>query len=289
MTNIGFIGLGAMGLPMARRLAEAGHALFVTVHRNPEPAEELRKLGAVVVENAAEAAAACDVMITILPADPEMEAVLLDERVIEALQPGKIVLEMTSGSPECFRNIAQVYEARGIRLLDAPVSGGVAGAANGTLTIMAGGDAGIIEETQDVLSVLSNKVIHVGEGGAGKAIKAINQMLAAVHMIAASEAIALGEKLGVDLEKMHQVIAESSGGSYVFDKKYKMALEERFAPGFKMNLMIKDMRIALSEGEGIPMPIATAAYQMYHLASRTDGDSDYAAVSKIIRGTSGRT
>ncbi len=281
--SIGWIGLGAMGLPMATRLVKAGFSLATVVHRNAEPANRLREMGARLLDNPAALAAECDTIVTIVPADRQMEEVLLDPAFLAAVKPGTLLLEMTSGTPRMMKRAAEALESRGCRVLDAPVSGGMAGARDGKLTVMAGGESAAIADAKPVLDILASQVIPVGGIGAGKAVKAINQMLAAVHMVAASEAIALAERLDVDMEALHAVIKASSGGSWIFANKLPLIVERQFSPGFRLDLMIKDIGIALSEGEDVPLALAPAAYKLYQAASLTSGGLDYAVVSDQIR------
>ncbi|MUG69394.1 MULTISPECIES: NAD(P)-dependent oxidoreductase [Paenibacillus] len=281
--EIAFIGLGAMGLPMAKRLIKAEHGLHIIKHRNPLPVEELASMGATVHEHAADAVLACDMIISILPSDKEMESVLLEESVLESAKPGALLLEMTSGSPQMMKKVAKAYMDKGIRVLDAPVSGGTTGAEQGTLTLMIGGKQEDVEEAKPVMEAMGKNFFLVGSYGAGKAVKAINQLLAAVHMLASSEALAIAESLEVDLNMLNEVVGKSSGGSWIFANKLKAVADGQFDPGFRLNLMKKDVGIAIKEGEGISLPLSTLAYQLYEMAALTDGDQDFAAVSKLIR------
>ncbi|MBP1966164.1 NAD(P)-dependent oxidoreductase [Paenibacillus aceris] len=284
MRQIAFLGLGAMGLPMARNLVKAGFKLHVTVHRDPGPADELRKLGAEVHDSPAGAIAAAGAIISILPEDRQMQQVLLADEVLAEVREGQLLLEMTSGSPGAMKEVAEAYAAKQAHVLDAPVSGGTIGAEKGTLTVMAGGCDKALEMAQPLLEAMAQTVHRVGAIGAGKAVKAINQMLAAVHMLAASEAIALSERLGVDLDALQKVIGSSSGGSWMFANKAQAIAGRNFLPGFKLNLMKKDIGIALQEGKGQPLPVTSQAFQLYEMAAKENGELDFAAVSRVIRG-----
>ena len=288
-TKIGWIGLGAMGLPMAGRLTQAGYEVATVIHRNAEPAARLVGMGATLADNPAALVAECEIVATIVPADREMEQVLLDPEVLAALRPGTLLLEMTSGTPAMMKRVAAAWESRGCRVLDAPVSGGTAGARDGKLTAMVGGEPEVVAAAGPVLDRLTAQVVRVGDIGAGKAVKAINQMLAAVHMVAAAEAVALAERLEVDLEALHSVVRASSGSSWIFANKLPLIAERNFVPGFRLDLMKKDLGIALSEGAELPLPLAEAAYGLYDAASQTDGSLDYAAVSDRIRQRGGQT
>ncbi|GAB2542525.1 NAD(P)-dependent oxidoreductase [Gracilibacillus alcaliphilus] len=280
--KIGFIGLGAMGLPMARNILEAGFELCIAKHKNPLPIESLKKAGANVYANAEEVVAHSDVVISILPTDKEVEAVLLSDNVINAFQDNAILVEMTSGSPDKIKKLAEIYQSRQIRILDAPVSGGTIGAEQGTLTVMVGGKADLLEEVRDVIHAMARHVYLVGDVGAGNAIKAINQMLAGIHMIASSEAISLAKELNVDMAMIKEVIGNSSGASWMLLNKTDAIVKEDFNPGFKLDLMKKDIQIAVDEGKSSVLPIASLALQLYKAAQQESGQLDFAAISKSI-------
>jgi 3-hydroxyisobutyrate dehydrogenase-like beta-hydroxyacid dehydrogenase len=282
--SVGFIGLGSMGYPMAKRLCESGYQLITTVNRNIEPAEKLKELGAVVKDSPIDVIKASEIIITMLPEDAQVEEVLLHSESLEAFKPGAILLEMTSGSPQFIKKVEKELEIYKVSVLDAPVSGGTIGAENGTLTIMIGGKQEIIDQVKPILEVMGKNIIHVGEIGSGNGIKAINQMLAAVNMLATSEAIALAEEIGMDLSSLYDVIKESSGNSWMFTNKFESIVNRQFDLGFRLKLMTKDIKIAISEGENVSLPLASNAYQLYKVASRKDGEIDFAAISKVIRG-----
>ncbi|MFD2671706.1 NAD(P)-dependent oxidoreductase [Marinicrinis sediminis] len=285
LPSIGFIGLGAMGLPMAKLLVKAGYPLHTMIHQNQAPREVLEPLGAEFHNRAAEIIQHSEVVITILPADPQMESVLLSDETLSALKPNQTLIEMTSSSPQMMHKVEEVYRSKGVKVLDAPVSGGTAGAQSGQLTVMAGGEAELLEDVRTILDVMAGKIIHVGKIGDGKAVKAINQMMASTHMLITAEAVALGEKLGVEMQALFDVIKESSGASWMFVQKYHALLEQQLEPGFKLKLMKKDLDIAVQEGAGIPLPLASSALQWYEAASRAHGEMDFAAVSRLIRDT----
>jgi 3-hydroxyisobutyrate dehydrogenase-like beta-hydroxyacid dehydrogenase len=282
--RIGFIGLGAMGLPMARNLLNKGFDVHVAIHRNPEPVQELKGMGAIVHNNLEDIASNSEVLISILPADKEMQSVLLDRRILNSLTIESILIEMTSGSPAMMKHVHDVYREKGIRVLDAPVSGGTIGAEKGTLTVMAGGDAGVLDAAREVLEAMAQNIYLVGPVGAGKAIKAINQMLAGVHMIASAEAFALAEKLEIDKDMMKQVIGSSSGSSWMLMNKLDTMAKRDFKPGFKQRLMKKDVQIAVDEGKNLPLPLATLALQLYNMTEKVIGEKDFSAIASYILG-----
>lgn len=283
LQRIGFIGLGAMGLPMARNLVKLGFELHVAVNRNRKPVEELVRQGAKEHASFDEVISQCEVLITILPADKEMESVLLSDRALAGLSAGQILIEMTSGSPAMMKKVAEAYQSKGVNVLDAPVSGGTTGAEQGTLTVMAGGDPQLLEQVRPVLDAMAQNIYLVGAVGAGKAIKAINQMLAGIHMIAAAEAAALARKLNIDGETLKQVIGSSSGASWILMNKLDGLMQGRFEPGFKLALMKKDVQIAVGEaGDDLNLSLAKFVLEQYEKAALQYGELDFSAISKQI-------
>lgn len=280
--RIGFIGLGAMGLPMAKNLLKNGFEVHVAVNRNKAPVEQLKALGAVEQESPGKIASACDILITILPADAEMRDVLLSDEVLGSLSPDGLLIEMTSGSPAMMRTIHEAYREKGFPVLDGPVSGGTAGAEQGTLTVMAGGDHDTLERARPVLEAMASNIFHVGDVGAGKAIKAINQMLAGVHMVAAAEALALAKRLEIDSSVLKQVIGASSGASWMLLNKVDSLNERSFSPGFKLNLMKKDIDIAVNEASDMDLQLAQAALALYRKAEEKNGELDFSAVGRLL-------
>ncbi|WP_077624704.1 NAD(P)-dependent oxidoreductase [Sediminibacillus massiliensis] len=280
--SIGFIGLGAMGLPMAKNLVKAGYDLHVSAHRNREPIEQLKSLGANEQISLADVAANSEVLISILPTDREMESVLLSDEVLNSLPEDAILIEMTSGSAAMMKKVNETYQKQGIRVLDGPVSGGTAGAEQGTLTVMTGGKTEVLEEVRPVLDAMAKNIYLVGDVGAGKAIKAINQMLAGIHMIASAEAVALAEKLDIDKSAVKDVIGNSSGASWMLLNKIDTLSERNFEPGFKLNLMKKDVQIAVDEGQDLDMPLAQLALDLYKKYEEDAGELDFSAISQKV-------
>lgn len=280
LQRVGFIGLGAMGLPMAKNLQKKGYELHVSAHNNRNPVEELKSNGAIEHNSASEIVANCDVLISILPTDNEIESVLLSEGVLNELTPEKRLIEMTSGSADMMKKLYKIYQEKGVSVLDAPVSGGTAGAENGTLTVMVGGDEGVLEESRELIMAMAAKIYLVGSIGAGKAIKAINQMLAGIHMIASAEAVALAEELEIDKEQLRNVIGSSSGASWMLNAKLDSLTERNFEPGFKLRLMKKDVKIAVDEASKLSLPLANTALELYEKYEGEYGDLDFSAVGK---------
>ncbi|MCC8190025.1 MAG: NAD(P)-dependent oxidoreductase [Planctomycetes bacterium] len=283
MADIGFLGLGAMGLPMAKRLCAAGHRLKVTVHSNPAPAAAIVQAGGRRVEGVAAVVADVDYVVSILPEDRQIEETLLDPATMAAMGARTVIIEMTSSTPSMMRRLAAAYAERGIRCFDAPVSGGIAGARDGKLTIMAGGDAETLAAIRPVLEAMAARIFLVGGVGAGKALKAVNQLSAAANAGVVAEALQLARSQNIDLDMMYDVITASSGHSYIFANKFKKMVEDDFATGFKLSLMQKDIGIALSEAATLPMPVTSLCQQVFRMAADDEQSLDFSVISRLFR------
>jgi 3-hydroxyisobutyrate dehydrogenase-like beta-hydroxyacid dehydrogenase len=290
--KVGFIGLGAMGAPMAARVVEAGFETFTTVHRSREAADSLAALGATVLASSAEVARAADTIITVLPADTELKDVVFGScGLFEGLSAGKVLIDMTTATPITLDEIAAALIPRGVRVLDAPVSGGTTGAAGGTLTIMVGGDAGLLEECRPLLERMGSRIIHAGPLGQGKVVKIVNQMMAAVNLLSIGEAFAFGIRSGASPETLYQVVKESSGYSKMMDLRLPgFLLSGSFQPGFKLDLMKKDVNLALdsARAQGIPLLFTAAASQVFAAASLAGkGSADFSAAAQFLASLAG--
>jgi len=290
--NVGLIGLGAMGLPMARRVLSAGHTMYTTFHRRREPAEELRAMGATVLATPAEVAAAAEVVITILPADAELKEVVFGRTgILGGVASGKTLIEMTSGTALAMQEIAAAIERKGGAVLDAPVSGGTPAAEQGTLTIMVGGDAALLERFRPLLQAMGTRILHVGNVGQGKIVKIVNQMMAAIHLLTIGEAFAFGTKNGADPEVLYEVIKTSSGYSKMMDLRLPgFLLEGSFQPGFKLDLMKKDLNLALesARASSTPLLLTSAAAQVFAAASAAGkGGNDFSAAAQFLASLAG--
>jgi len=290
--KVGFIGLGAMGLPMARRLLGAGYKMYATFHRRREPAEQLQAMGADILSNASEVAKAADVIITILPADAELkETVLGPAGIIRAGVSGKTLIEMTSGTPLAMQEVDAAFRSAGGKTLDAPVSGGTPAAAQGTLTIMVGGETSTLEECRPLLETMGKNIVHVGPVGQGKMVKIVNQMMAAVHLLMIGEAFALGVRGGGDPTTLYDVIKTSSGYSKMMDLRLPgFLLENSFEPGFRLDLMTKDVNLAVESAKtlGVPLFLTSIAAQVFSAASAAGrGDRDFSAAGHFLAALSG--
>lgn len=285
--NVGFIGLGAMGLPMAKRLIGSGHKLYTTFHQRREPAEDLRAVGAEILGTAAEVARAADVIITILPADAELnEAFFGVAGILSGFSEGKVLVEMTSGTALAMQKIEVSVREVGGFVLDAPVSGGTPAAAEGTLTIMVGGDEALLERCRPLLQAMGTRIVHVGKVGQGKVVKIVNQMMAAIHILTIGEAFALGIKSGADPAILYEVIKSSSGYSKMMDLRLPgFLMQGSFEPGFKLDLMKKDVNLALESARalGVPVLLTSAAAQVFTAASAAGkGSEDFSAAGQFL-------
>lgn len=283
--KIGFIGLGAMGRPMASNLLSAGyevHAFDVV----EAAVKELEGKGAVGHGSASEMAGAVDVIICSLPNAKIVEGVMCGEKgVLDCCKQDAVIIDMSSVAPNSTREMAKKAAAKGVHYIDAPVSGGVSGAAAGTLTIMVGADDETFARVRPIFDVLGKNIYHVGEVGGGDAIKMVNNLLLGCNMAALAEALTLGVKCGLSVETMKQVISVSSGRSYALDAKLeKFIMAGQFAGGFAVDLQYKDLGLALeaSRDERVPLPMTAAAAQVYEMArAKGQGREDMSSVVKV--------
>ncbi len=291
--RIGFIGLGTMGKPMARKLLQAGYSL--TVHnRSREPVEELSEEGAVPAFSPREVGEASDVVITMLPSSPHVrEVVLGPEGVLEGMGAGSIILDMSTINPLVTREIAAKAEEKGVRMLDGPVSGGPSGAEAGTLTIMLGGEEEVVEACRPILQVLGERIYHVGEVGMGEVVKVCNNLILASSMAAVGEAFALGVRAGADPKDLYEVIMSSSGSCACLETgvPYPDVIpdgpaDKDFAPRFTLDMMFKDVGLGMDAAKElkVPLHVVGAAYQMYNAARAWGyGGKDFAAVARVVQ------
>ncbi len=289
--KLGFIGVGNMGGPMAANLIKAGYSLVVHDIR-PGPVEEAVKLGAESAGSPAEVAAICPAVITILPTSNEVEEVVLGENgIIEGAGEGSIVIEMSTSYPGSTHKINQALQERGIRMMDAPVSGGVKGAVEGTLSVMVGGDEELFREFKPMFDSVGTGVFHLGDVGAGHTMKAINNFLSACSLIATSEAVVLAAKAGMDPAKVVELLQNSSGRSYSTDYKFPtFVLPRKFDAGFPIKLLHKDLDILVRLGRelDVPMFVANMVEQMYKYAcTQGMGDLDHTAIIKVLEDWTG--
>ncbi len=292
--EIGFIGLGAMGLPMTRHLIEAGHAVTVS-SRSPGPVEEAVSLGARDGRSPAGVAEAAEVVILCVPSSPQVASVV--DAMLSALRPGQVVVDCSTIDPEVARAQHRRVTDVGAAFLDAPLSGGTDGAQKGTLTLMVGGEASTLEKARPALDPFAGLVVHVGGPGMGQVVKLCNNLIYAAQMLATSEATALAVKSGVDLDKFHEVLVHSTGDCVAVRTRLPVdgvvpdsPASNGWRPGFMTDLMAKDLDLALAYGAGVGVPLATTATARQALTAATTagfGREDFSAVAKVIFGLAG--
>jgi 2-hydroxy-3-oxopropionate reductase len=270
--NIGFIGLGIMGKPMAKNLLKAGHTLVV-YDVVAAPVKELVEAGATAGTSPKDVASRNDLIITMLPNSPHVKKAVLGEGgVIEGAKPGSVLVDMSSIAPLASREVAAELAKKGVEMLDAPVSGGEPKAIDGTLAIMVGGKEAIFERVKDVLLKMGASAVLCGDIGAGNVTKLANQIIVALNIAAMSEAFVLATKAGVDPERVFNAIKGGLAGSTVLNAKAPMVLEGNYKPGFRIELHIKDLQNALDTAHenGTPIPL-TAQIMEIMQALKVDG------------------
>ncbi|NJD09806.1 MAG: 2-hydroxy-3-oxopropionate reductase [Gemmatimonadetes bacterium] len=271
MENVGFIGLGIMGRPMARNLLKAGYPLVV-YDLNPAPVAELVAAGAAAGTSCADVAARADVIITMLPNSPDVrQAVLGPGGVLEGAAPGAVVVDMSSIAPLASREIATVLAERDVAMLDAPVSGGEPKAIEGTLAIMVGGPEPVFERVKGILSHMGASVTRVGEIGSGNVAKLANQIIVGLNIAAVGEAMVLATKAGVDPAKVFQAIRGGLAGSTVLEAKMPLVLARNFKPGFRIELHVKDLANAVETAAslGVPSPLSAEVLRIMRVLQQS--------------------
>ena len=297
MTRIGFIGVGTMGLPMAKNLVKKGFA--VTAFDTSRAAvEAARSAGMTAGASAAEVVAAADVVVSMLPSSPHVESVYAgDGGVLAAARRGTLCVDMSTIDPAVSRRVAAAAAERGLRFIDAPVSGGVPRATDGTLAIMVGGAKEDFAEALAVLSAMGTNVFHVGPVGSGEVVKLCNNLIAGVAAVAVSEAFRIAEGFGVDPRVVTDVISKSSGHTWVMEQAHpvpglvsRAASTSGYQPGFMTDLMCKDLGLAMDAARALRIPVfaAPAAQQLYRLASSHGlGRKDFTSVYTLLTPSSG--
>lgn len=276
MRQIGFIGVGIMGKPMAKNLLKAGYPLLVyDIHR--EKMEELMGEGAKGAGSSKEVAQGSEVVITMLPDSPDVErAVLGPEGVLEGAREGMVLIDMSSINPLVARRVAAEAAQKGVRMLDAPVSGGEPGAVAGTLAIMVGGEEALFRECEPILKVMGKSVVRVGDIGAGNITKLANQIMVAINIEAMSEALILAAKAGVDPELVYEAVKGGLAGSNALNAKAPLIFKGNFKPGFRIRLHQKDLNNALMTAKELDVPLPVTGIVQQMLSSIiADGHGDY--------------
>jgi len=290
MEKIGFIGIGIMGLPMVQNLLKAGYtvAAYDVV---PNRIQEAVNAGATAVDSPRSAAASADVVITMLPDSPEVEAAVFGEGgLMETARSGQLFIDMSTIAPETSKKVAAALETKGVFALDAPVSGGEVGAKNAALSIMVGGSSGAFERALPIFRAMGKNIIHVGEAGAGQVCKACNQIVVGVTIQAVAEALTLARKAGVDVAKVREALLGGFAQSRILDLHGQRVLDGNWAPGFKVKLHRKDMNIILQTGRTLAVPLpasALVATQMDGLIAQGDGELDHSALALSLQRASG--
>ena len=285
MKKIGFIGLGIMGKPMCRNLLKAGYALTV-FSRTKANVDAVTAHGAAYAASPAEVAAASELVITMVPDSPQVREVVLGEGgVIHGAKPGLYVVDMSSIAPLASREIGAALAAVGVRFLDAPVSGGEPKAVDGTLSVMAGGDAADFEAVKPVLAAMAASVVRVGEVGAGNVAKLANQVIVALNIAAMSEALVLATKAGVEPEMVYQAIRGGLAGSTVLDAKAPLVMDRKFDPGFRIKLHVKDLANVLRTANELhaPLPLTASVMEvMQAMLADGCGEDDHASIIRYF-------
>lgn len=280
----GFIGLGAMGAPMATHLAQQGYLKMVW-NRTFSTAEAVAgACSCSAAEAPSQLANACDVIFICVSADPDLEAVI--DHLIPGLTQGQIVVDHSTVAPATARRIAARLAQRGVQFLDAPISGGVEGARNGRLSVMAGGDHDTLERVRPLMNSYSARVTHMGATGNGQATKAVNQVLIAGIAEAVCEGLALGDRLQLPHEELLQVLQAGAAGCWFLEKRGHTMLDSEFSQGFKLSLLLKDLRILdqIAEEIGGQLPIVKASLNDYAaLVKLGDGDHDISGLIQLKR------
>lgn len=288
--KIGFIGLGIMGKPMCRNLLKAGYELTV-YDLNQGAVEEIVSAGALKADSCSMAVKESDVIITMLPNSPHVkQAVLGKDGVLEGARSGVIFVDMSSIAPKASQEIEEACAKKGIKMLDAPVSGGEPKAVDGTLSIMAGGKKEVFEEVKKLLLCMGTSVVYCGEIGAGNTTKLANQVVVALNIAACAEAFTLSKKAGVDPALVFDAIKGGLAGSTVMNAKVPMMLKENYTPGFRIDLHIKDLNNAIETGHevGSPLPLTAQVMEMLQVLHGDNcGSDDHSALAKFYAKLSG--
>ncbi|MEI2775103.1 MAG: 2-hydroxy-3-oxopropionate reductase [Tetrasphaera sp.] len=291
VSTIAFIGLGIMGSPMAFNLQRAGHDV-IGYNRSPEKTQPLLDAGGRAADSIADAVAEAEVVAVMVPDSPDVQAVLEGEDGVFAnARAGTLIVDFSSIRPDVSTRLAESAAAAGMRLLDAPVSGGEAGAKDASLSIMVGGDAADFAEAKPVFDAVGTTIVHVGGHGAGQTVKAANQLIVAANIEALAEAVTFLRAYGVDLDAALTVLGGGLAGSKVLDQKRAKMLSDEFAPGFRIELHHKDLGIVSTAAReaGVVLPIGSlVASLMASALANGDGGLDHSALLRGVQRLSGQ-
>lgn len=287
---VGFIGLGIMGRPMARNLLKAGYPLVVH-NRSRGAVDELAAAGAKPAGSPREVAGQCEVLITMLPNSPDVEAVALGpDGIIEGARPGLIYADMSTISPLVSQKVGRALEARGVRMLDAPVSGGEKGAVEGTLSIMVGGDRAVFDQVLPVFQAMGRTITYLGPLGSGGFTKLANQIIVALNLTALAEALTLARKAGLDREATLRALAGGLAGSRCLEQKTPNYLSGSYQPGFKVDLHYKDLGLIMEAARalGVPVPTTAVVQELFSaLRVKGRGGLDHSAIITLLEDLAG--
>jgi 2-hydroxy-3-oxopropionate reductase len=292
MTTISFVGLGIMGAPMAAHLVDAGFDV-IGVNRSPDAVERLVQHGGKGAASIGEAVREADVVAVMVPDSPDVQEVLAGPGgVFENAKPGTLVIDFSSIRPDVTHELAKQAREHGLRILDAPVSGGEAGAKNAALSIMVGGERADFEAAKPVFDAVGKTIVLVGPNGAGQTVKAANQLIVATNIQALAEAVVFLQAYGVDLAAALEVLGGGLAGSAVLQQKKQNMLDQRFEPGFRIALHHKDMGIVTSAAReaGVVLPVGAVVAQLMASAYAVgDGGLDHSGLLRGVQRLSGRS
>jgi 3-hydroxyisobutyrate dehydrogenase len=294
--QVGFIGIGNMGTPMALQLVAAGYAVLA-YDVVPRGVAQVVAAGGRAATSLAQVASESDVVISMLPSPKEVEEVVYGpDGLLDQLRPGQTLIDMSTIDPAVTRKVFADLQSRGVSMLDAPVSGSTEGARAGTLTIMVGGDPALLERYTPLLSVMGRKIVHCGEIGSGETVKLCNNLIAGISMVAIAESYALAERAGVDPKILFDVVRSSTGQGAVHDSRPLFPglgpdapVDHDFEPGFMVDLIYKDLGLAIATGRryGVPLQLVATAQQLFGAASALGyGRKDLSAVKFAIEAIS---
>ena len=288
--RIGFIGLGIMGKPMSRRLLDAGYDVVVH-NRSREAVAELVAAGAGEAHSPREVAEKSDVVISMLPDSPDVQEVALGPGgIIEGASRGDVYIDMSTIAPSVALEVGGAMAEKGVRCLDAPVSGGDVGARNATLSIMVGGEEEVFETVQPVFAAMGRNVVRCGPLGAGQTVKACNQVLVAVTIAGVSEALTLGARAGVDPANIVQVLSGGLARCGVLENRGERMVNGDFDPGFRIRLHYKDLNIIMKTGSdyNVPLPVTSIVHELFNLAMAKDrGELDHSGLLTVVEDLAG--
>jgi 2-hydroxymethylglutarate dehydrogenase len=284
--KLGFIGTGQMGKPMAHNLLKAKHSLSVYA-RHPEKVSDLQSAGASFLASPAEVAKASELLILCLPTDAEVDAVIGGEAgILAGASAGALILDATTGTPAAAERVAQVLKTKGVDYIDAPISGGVKGAVEAKLTFMAGGDGKTIDRAVPLMEVMGTTVFRVGPVGTGRMVKALNQIITGMNVLILCESVVLAKKAGITPERVFEILSKCSANSFHLQNKLpQFIIPGKFDGGFRIDLMIKDLEIALQAAKemGTPLMLTGMATQVYRAASASGfGSRDISAMANFL-------